>query len=207
MYIIGITGGVGAGKSTILDYLREQYDAYTVQADLTAHELMEPEGSCYEPVLNLLGREILDEQGKIDRKRTAGLVFPCPNLLKQLNQIVHPAVKREIRRRIAAQEAAGRDVFVIEAALLLEDHYDEICGDMWYIHVEEAVRRQRLKQQRGYSDEKITDILNNQLSDAVFREKCSYTVENNGDFQTACQQIDERIREYGFMQHCQRQQR
>lgn len=207
MHIIGITGGVGAGKSTILDYLKSRYNGYTVQADLAAHELMEPDGSCYEPVLSLLGQEILDEQGKIDRKRTAGLVFPCPDLLKQLNQIVHPAVKREIRRRIAVQEAEGRNFFVIEAALLLEDHYDEICDDMWYIYAQEDIRRQRLKQQRGYSDEKITDILKNQLSDAVFREKCGYVVENDGDLQLTYQQIDERIREYGFMQHCQRQQR
>ena len=206
MYIIGITGGVGAGKSTVLDYLESQYDAYTVQADQTAHELMEPEGSCYEPVLSLLGREILDAQGKIDRRKTAGLVFPCPDLLQQLNGIVHPAVKREIRRRIAAQDAEGRNIFVIEAALLLEDHYDEICEDMWYIYAEEAIRRQRLKQQRGYSDEKTTNILRNQLSDAVFREKCGYVVENNGDLQITYKQIDERIKEYGFMQHCQRQQ-
>lgn len=207
MYIIGITGGVGAGKSTILDYLESRYQAYTVQADQTAHELMEPDGSCYEPVLALLGRRILDEQGKIDRGKTAGLVFPCPDLLQQLNGIVHPAVKQEIRRRIAFHKAEGRNIFVIEAALLLEDHYDEICEDMWYIYTEESIRRQRLKRQRGYSDEKITDILRNQLSDAVFREKCSYVVENNGDLPITYQQIDERIKEYGLMQHCQRQQR
>lgn len=207
MYIIGITGGVGAGKSTILDYLERRYHAYTVQADQTAHELMEPDGSCYQPVLELLGREILDDRGYIDRKKTAGLIFPCPDLLKQMNQIVHPAVKQEIRRRIAAEKSAGREIFVIEAALLLEDHYDEICEDMWYIYGEETIRRQRLKQQRGYSDEKISDILRNQLSDAVFRENCSYVVENNGDLQTTYRQIDERIEEYGFMQHCQRQQR
>ena len=97
MKIIGITGGVGAGKSTVLDYLRERYDAYTVQADLVGHEVMGPEGSCYAPVLDLLGREVLDAQGKIDRKKVAGIVFPRPQVLARLNGIIHPAVKDDIR--------------------------------------------------------------------------------------------------------------
>ena len=63
MKIIGITGGVGAGKSAVLDYLAQRYQAYTVQADKVAHELMEPEESCFSPVLDLLGREILDGAG------------------------------------------------------------------------------------------------------------------------------------------------
>ena len=193
MKIIGITGGVGAGKSTVLDYLRERYDAYTVQADLVGHEVMGPEGSCYAPVLDLLGREVLDAQGKIDRKKVAGIVFPRPQVLARLNGIIHPAVKDDIRRRIAGQEREGRRIFVIEAAILLEDHYDEICEDLWYIYAAEAVRRQRLKDQRGYTDEKITDIFRNQQTDQVFRQKCLYTVENNGDLQVTYQQIDRRI--------------
>lgn len=193
MKIIGITGGVGAGKSTVLDYLRERYDAYTVQADLVGHEVMEPRGSCYAPVLDLLGREVLDAQGRIDRKKVAEIVFPRPQVLARLNGIIHPAVKEEIRRRIGEQEQKGRRIFVIEAALLLEDHYDAICEDLWYIYAEEAVRRQRLKDQRGYTDEKITDIFRNQQTEQAFRQKCLYTVENNGDLQVTYQQIDRRI--------------
>lgn len=199
MKIIGITGGVGAGKSTVLDHLRERYDAYTVQADLVGHELMGPEGSCFSPVLELLGEGILDEQGKIDRKKVAQIVFPRPEVLAQLNAIIHPAVKKEIRRRMEEEERAGRKFFVVEAALLIEDHYDEICGDMWYICADPAVRRQRLKEQRGYADEKITDIFKNQQTDQVFRQKCDYVVENNGDLQVTYQQIDRRIETYGAM--------
>lgn len=199
MYVTGITGGVGAGKSTILGYLQKRYDGYTVQADRVAHELMEPEGRCFPPVVELLGQGILDAQGRIDRRKVAGLVFPCPERLKQLNAIIHPAVKQEIHRRMAVQENKGRKLFVIEAALLLEDHYDEICQDIWYIYVDDPVRRQRLKQQRGYSDEKITDILKNQLPDGVFRQKCSYVVENNGELERTYRQIDKRIETYGLM--------
>lgn len=199
MKIIGITGGVGAGKSAVLDYLQSRYNAYTIQADRVGHQLMEPGGSCFLSVINLLGRKILDEKGEIDRGKVAALVFPYPQTLAQLNGIIHPAVKREIRRRIALEEEGGRKVFVIEAALLLEDHYDEICHDIWYIYAPDKARQERLKKQRGYTERKIADIFKNQQTDAVFRQKCSYTVENGGDLQETYRQIDKRMETYEFM--------
>lgn len=199
MKIIGITGGIGAGKSAVLDYLKERYGAYIIQADQVGHTLMEPEGSCFLPVVKLLGKEILDTQGKIDRSKIAALVFPNPQLLAQLNEIIHPAVKQEIREHIAVQEQEGQSIFVIEAALLIEDHYEEICQELWYIYAEEAVRRRRLKEQRGYSEEKITDIFQSQQTEDVFRRECSYIVENNGDLQMTYLQIDKRMKSYGFM--------
>lgn len=199
MKIIGITGGIGAGKSVVLDYLKERYNACTVQADQVAHELIEPEGSCFFSVLDLLGREVLDAQGKIDRRKVAALVFPNPETLARMNGMIHPAVKQEIRSRIAAQEQKGQNIFVIEAALLIEDHYEEICEEFWYIYAEDAVRRQRLKEQRGYSEEKITDIFRSQQTEEVFRRECSYVVENNGDLSVTYRQIDKRMNSYGFM--------
>lgn len=199
MKIIGITGGIGAGKSAVLDYLKERYGAYIVQADQVGHTLMEPEGSCFLPVVELLGKEILDTQGTIDRGKVAALVFPDPQLLAQLNGIIHPAVKQEIRRQIDAEKQAGRSIFVVEAALLIEDHYEEICEELWYIYAEEKVRRRRLKEQRGYSEEKITDIFQSQQTEDVFRRECSYAVENNGDLQVTYLQIDKRMRSYGFL--------
>ncbi len=199
MKIIGITGGIGAGKSAVLDYLKERYGAYIIQADQVGHALMEPKGSCFLPVVKLLGKETLDTQGKIDRGKIAALVFPNPQLLAQLNEIIHPAVKQKIREHIAVQEQEGRSVFVIEAALLIEDHYEEICQEFWYIYAEEAVRRRRLKEQRGYSEEKITDIFQSQQTEDIFRRECSYVVENNGDLQMTYLQIDKRMKSYGFM--------
>lgn len=199
MKIIGITGGVGAGKSVVLDYLAQRYQAYTVQADKVGHELMEPGAGCFFPILDLLGREILDDAGRIDRGKVAALAFPHPEVLAKLNGIVHPAVKKEIRRRIAIQREQGRKIFVIEAALLLEDHYDEICHDMWYIYADEQARQARLEMQRGYSREKIRDIFKNQQTEDAFRQKCDYTVENDKDLQETYRQIDKRIKTYEFM--------
>lgn len=199
MIVLGLTGGVGAGKSTVLKRLREAHGAYTIQADEVGHFLMQKGNACYQPVINLLGESILDDTGKIDRKKVGGIVFSNKKLLLKLNGIIHPAVKEYIYGQMEEQRKKGCRLFVVEAALLLEEHYDEICDDLWYIYVDDAVRRRRLKRQRGYSDEKIDSILGNQLEDGVFRLNCSYIIENNGDLTKTYQQIDKRVKSYEFM--------
>lgn len=199
MRTIGITGGVGAGKSTVLALLKERFRAEVVEADKAGHLLMKPEGSCYEPVLQLLGTGILGEDGTIDRTKVAKAVFPDPALLEKLNRIIHPAVKQYILQRKKEEEDRGRNLFFIEAALFFEDHYDAICDEVWYIYADEAVRRKRLKESRQYGDERITQVMDRQLSDREFRRKCDFIVENNGNFEQTYSQIAERIRGYENM--------
>ena len=165
MKVIGITGGVGAGKSEILSYLKEHCNCRILMADRLAEELEQPGQDCYDQLLALLGREILEEDGRIDRKKMAARVFAYKSLLEAVNAMIHPAVKQAILQIIRDEkEAARRDYLFIEAALLIEDGYAEIVDELWYIHTEEKVRRQRLKASRGYTDEKIDSILKEQLS-------------------------------------------
>lgn len=199
MIVVGITGGIGSGKSTILRRMKEAYGAYTIQADKVGHHLMKPGNPCYQPIIQLLGREILDETGSIDRKKVGGIVFSNPVLLNKLNKIIHPAVKDFILDKLEKKRQEGCRLFVVEAALLLEDHYDEICDDLWYIYVDCEIRGRRLKEERGYSSEKIRDIMSNQLTDAIFRERCNYVIVNNGDFEETYKQIDKRVRSYEIM--------
>ena len=199
MIILGITGAVGAGTSTIMNRVKEQYGAYTIQADQVGHLLMKKGQICYDAILKQFGREILAEDGEIDRKKLGSIVFSNRELLLKLNNIIHPAVKQYILDQVEEKRQEGCTLFVMEAALLLEEHYDAICDDLWYIYVNDEVRRARLKADRGYSDEKITEILENQLEDGIFRERCRYVVENNGDLDQTYEQIDKRINMYGIM--------
>lgn len=194
MKIVGITGGVGAGKSTVLNYLKDTYGACVLQADQVGHLLMRPGESCYGPMVELFGREILREDGTIDRKKVGGIVFSNDRLLKKLNNIIHPQVKKYIFQEISRQKEAGTELFVLEAALLLEDEYDAICDEVWYIYADEAVRRRRLKAERGYSDEKIDGILANQLTEKEYERRCGCRIENNEDLEYTYAQIRERIR-------------
>ena len=141
MKILGVTGGVGAGKSTVLKYLEEAYGACVIQADQVGHEVMEPGETAYE--------KILRQDLRIDRGILGAIVFADPDKLKALNAIVHPAVKKEILRRIAWAEAEGKACTVVEAALFLEEKYDAFCGETWYIYTNEDERRRRLRESRG----------------------------------------------------------
>ena len=193
MKVIGITGGVGSGKSRVLEYLQSKYRAVICQADQVAWKLQEPGQKCYREIVEFFGSEILSENQEIDRKKLGEIVFSDKSKLEVLNQMMHPAVKEDIKEKIREEKRKGTDCFVIEAALLLEDNYAEICDEIWYIYTDEQVRRARLKESRKYSDEKINRIMKQQLSEDEFRARCQITIDNRGDFVGTCAQIDEQM--------------
>lgn len=193
MRVIGVTGGVGAGKSTVLGILEKEFDAYVIQADLLGHVLMEPGEECYDAVIALYGKEIIKKDKTIDRRRISDVVFTDKDMLLKLNRIIHPAVKQRILRLISEQREAGRKLCVVEAALFLEERYQEFCDEVWYVYTEEEIRIQRLMESRGYSRDKSLGIIRNQVSDQVFRENADYVIENNGDLEDTRRQIREGI--------------
>ena len=195
MKVIGVTGGVGAGKSTVLQYLEKAYGALLIVADQVGHEVMEPEAEAYEKIRLEFGSQVLGADGRIDRKVLGELVFADAEKLKKLNAIVHPAVKSEILKRIRQAELAGRTLVVVEAALFLEEKYDAFCGETWYIYTNEDERRRRLRESRGYTDERIGQIFGNQKSHEEFVSRCTYVIDNNGTAEDTCRQIDKRMRE------------
>ncbi len=194
MRFIGITGGVGAGKSEILDYIRKHYSCEIYLADEVAHLVKQPGTKAYEELLSLLGRDVAGSDGRIDRAAMADRIFADPSLLEQVNAIIHPAVKEFLLERLARFRAAGQaDFFFVEAALLIEGGYLALVDEMWYIYADEAVRRQRLKASRGYSEEKIARIMSSQLAEAQFRESCDFIIDNSGDLAESYWQIDKRL--------------
>ncbi len=194
MKIIGITGGVGSGKSRVLSYMEEAYNAVVCQADHVAWELQEPEQKCYAQIVKHFGKDILNDDGTINRKKLGQIVFNDNEQLLVLNGIMHPAVKETIVQIIQSEQEKGTDYFVLEAALLLEDGYSQICDELWYIYTDEDTRRLRLKESREYSDEKINAIMASQLSEEVFRKECQIVIDNSGDFEDTCYQIDKSMK-------------
>lgn len=196
MKVIGITGGVGAGKSEILTYLKERCNCRVIMADRLAETLEEPGQECYRQLVALLGGEILRADGRIDRQKMAARIFADSKLLTAVNEIIHPAVKEYILQTIETEKAADAlEYLFIEAALLIEDGYDRIVDELWYIHADVDVRRQRLKDARGYSDEKIDSILKGQLSEEAFYRHCPVVIENSGTLESVYQQINEKLGE------------
>lgn len=191
MKIIGITGGVGAGKSEVLKLIRDNYNCMIVLADDIGNQIKEPGEPCYEPLIRLLGRDILDDNGYIDKPKMAAKIFADSSLLEKVNEIIHPAVTARIMELANRARNEGRcDYFFIEAALLIECGYNDYVDEMWYIYARPEVRRERLKVSRGYADSKIDNIMASQLSDEAFREGSDVVIDNSDDLDNTKRQID-----------------
>ena len=199
MKTIGLTGGVGAGKSTVLCYLKEKYDAFVIQADLVGHRVMEPGQSCYEPVIKLFGTDIIKEDKTLDRKKISDIVFCSEEKLKNLNAIIHPAVKHAIIQELEKEKTAGRPLCVVEAALLLEENYQAFCDEIWYVHVSAETRIKRLMSDRGYSRKKSEEIIASQAPEKTFFAHADFVIDNSREQEYTFRQIAERISMYEIM--------
>lgn len=184
--VIGITGGVGSGKSLVIDYLKKRYPYTVIKADEVAHLVKEKGGSCYESLIDLLGGEVLAPNGEINREKMAELIFQDKQLLKKINELIHPAVKEYILDAIEREK--GTYIF-IEAALLIEDGYLPYLEELWYIYAKEEIRTKRLMDARGYSKEKIERIYNMQLEHKEYRKYSDYTIDNSTTTEDLFEQI------------------
>lgn len=191
---IGITGGIGAGKSEILRYIGKHYPCEIYLADEAAHRVKEPGTDCYGKLLALLGEEILTADGQIDKAKMAAKIFADAGLLEKVNAVIHPAVRTYLLERLArARKRAETELFFVEAALLLECGYGEIVDEMWYIHADASVRRRRLVESRGYDSERIDNVMAKQLSEEAFRSRCDFVIDNSGSLTETFRQIDKKL--------------
>lgn len=190
MYVIGITGGVGSGKSKVLEILEEETDCYILRADDVGNEVKKKGQPCYDKIVDLLGETILDPDGEINRRMMAIMIFSDPVKKKQAEAIIHPAVKRYILDKIDELKREGTYKYMfIEAALLIEDGYKQICDELWYVYASIPTRTRRLVDNRGYSLARIESIMDSQLSDREFRKNCEYVIDNDGDLEETREDI------------------
>ena len=200
MHFIGITGGVGAGKSEVLSYLEQKPGVRVMLADEIAHELMEPGTDCFMRLKERFGREdIYEPDGRFDRAKLAKVIFSDETKRNDLNAIVHPAVRQYVLQQKEAEEKKGSlKLLVLEAALLIEEHYDEICDELWYIYTSRENRRQRLKASRGYSDARVEQMFASQLDEETYRRACSVEIDNNGSEDETFAQIEKALRREAY---------
>lgn len=177
--VIGVAGGVGSGKSTVLDILRRKHDAVICMADELGHEVMRPGTAGFEKIREVFGEAILSSAGEIDRELLARRVYREPDQLGLLNAIVHPLVLSEIRRRISERDQSR--LFILETALLFETGCDQLCDEVWGVVTEDEIRIRRLKDSRGYSREKAESIMRNQHSNDTLWTLCKRVLVNDGE--------------------------
>lgn len=197
MKTIGITGGVGCGKSKILEYISKNFNCRIILADDVGNKLKEPGEVCYFKLIELLGEDIIDLESSdkaIDKKKMSAAIFNDEELLLKVNDIIHPAVTEYILNQKEIEKEKGLiDYFFIEAALLIECGYRNYVDELWYIYADERTRVERLISSRGYSESKIASIMASQLSEEEFRENCDYVIDNSGSLEETYKQVNERI--------------
>lgn len=195
MKVLGITGGVGSGKSEVLRFLEKEYGAFVCQLDEVAKELQKQGGPCYARIAGQFGSEVIGSDGELDRQALAAIIFQDEGKRKEMNEIVHPEVKRWVEKDISAKREKKVPLYVIEAALLPEAGYEDICGEMWYIYAREEVRRERLRESRGYTDDKISRIIQSQSPEQAFRKACHAVIDNSGTFEDTKKAIRARAKD------------
>ena len=175
--VIGIFGGIGSGKSLVLNILKNDYAAYVIEADKKAHELYRIGEDTYKKLLELCSDKILNPDKSINRKVLADLLYNDKELLAKVNSIVHPGVWEMVEKE-ALEKQKEFSYVVVEAAILPDKKYD-IYDETWYIYSDEATRRKRLKESRAYSDKQIDIIIEKQASEEEYCRFANRVIENN----------------------------
>ena len=198
---IGITGGVGSGKSELLRYIAKHYKCEIYLADEVAHLIKQPGTVCFHRLVELLGKEVLDGRGQIDKSAMADRIFSDVQCLEKVNNILHPAVKEFLLEKLkTARESAEVELFFVEAALLVEAGYRQLADELWYIYAGEDIRRERLMKSRGYGPEKIDGIMKSQLSEEEFRRSCDFVIDNSGSLEESYRQINKRLEAFTWQE-------
>lgn len=194
MMVLGLTGGVGAGKSRILELFSHDYGAQVIQADLVAWKLEDPGQPGLTGLVSLFGTGILQKDGTLDRKGFADRIFGNPEALKRVNALIHPLTWNEIKRQIRESSA---ELIVVEAALF-DERSREVCQYLLYVDTQDEIRIQRLMENRGYSREKCLDIMKNQADRNDFLKLADFVIDNSGSLEESRLQIRRILKKTGY---------
>lgn len=177
--VLGLTGGVGSGKSTVADILKNEFGAALILSDNVAKDMMKKGNESYEVVVEHFSKDILDEEGNIDNNKLSKIVFCDENELNWLNNATHPIVIRRIKDIIDEFKKEDRKLIVLESALLAKSGCDDICDHIWYVCTDDDERIIRLGNDRGYSKDKSKSIFNNQDSNEYYSDTSDEIIYNN----------------------------
>ncbi len=183
MLTIGLTGGIGSGKSTVAQILGE-FGAPILDADKVAHTTYAPGAPAYDAVVAAFGDDIVASDRTIDRKKLGAIVFGSPERLNQLTSIVWPATRDSIRRNVAELRASGAKLpIVVEAAILIEANWQSLFDEIWLVRASREQVIARIERQRGLKPAETEARIRAQLSDEERAKHASLVIENNGSIE------------------------
>jgi dephospho-CoA kinase len=192
--IVGVTGGIGTGKSAAVECLAA-LGAVVIDADRVGHQVYAPGTVGFDHVVAAFGDGIVGDDGAIDRKRLGPIVFADPAALARLNAIVHPLIRDAVAQRIAAERRAGNAPIVVEAALLIEAKWDALVDEVWLVVARREVIEERLTAQRGMDPAAVAARMRAQLTDEERRAHADVIIDNSGTRDALRAQVERLWRE------------
>ena len=195
MITIGLTGGIGSGKSAAAAILRD-LGATLIDADTVGHDVYLPGKPCWQDLVDAFGREMVDADGRIDRKKLGARVFADPAALRRLNTLVQPRIATEIAERIRNLRAGGlKSPIVVEAAVLIEAGWQWLVDEIWVVTTLREHAIERVTASRGLSRPEVERRIASQLADAQRTREAAVVIANDGNLAELRAQIARRWRE------------
>ena len=178
MYVIGLTGCAGSGKSYVCECAKEVLGIPVIDSEAECRSLQEPGQPVFEEIVREFGPSCLKEDGSLDRTGLAEIVFNNKDALKRLNELTHPAVIRHICGMLEEYRRKGEEFVIVESALATEAGYRDFCDELWLVYADDETRAERLRSTRGYSDEKIASVFASQVPQSTLFGLCERVIDN-----------------------------
>jgi len=179
MKVIGLTGGIGSGKSEVSQYLQE-LGAVLIDADRVGHEAYQPNTDTWRELVAAFGEQIRAPDNSIDRKKLGGVVFSNPESLARLNQIVHPRMYEMMKAQIDEYRRQGVEVVVLEAAILLEAGWNQLVDEVWVTVAPESMVVERTRERTGLPEVQILARIRSQMSPEERAKHADVVINNDG---------------------------
>ena len=189
MLKIGLTGGIGTGKSLVTRFLQEQ-GANVINADLLGHEAYLPGTVGFEQVVSEFGEEIVGEDGHVDRQKLGPIVFSDPSNMDRLNAIMHPLIKDMIQTQLDDVEGKGQLIAIVEAAVLIEAGWESLFDEVWVVIADEEEIISRLASRNGLSREDSQKRINSQMTSIERSAHGDVIINNTGSVEDLKENVE-----------------
>lgn len=191
--ILGVTGGIGSGKSTVSSILKE-LGAVVIDADVISREVVEPGKMALDELTQEFGKDILDDWGQLNRKELAARVFNDVNKLRILNSIVHKYVVQKIQQNVEEQLLKQTKIIVIDAPIPIKNGFLDLCDEVWTVFAQMEIRVERIMNRNGMTYEEAVSRIKSQISDEEYLSIANKVINNDDDVTTLRQEVESQFK-------------
>lgn len=191
MFIIGLTGGIASGKSTVSQYL-SGLGAVIIDADKIAREVVAPGQEAWHGIVTYFGKDILQADDTLDRIKLGNQIFADRNKKKALDELTHPQIKQKIMEKIATYKSAGNRIVVLDIPLLFEVGWNALADETWVVYVDREMQQKRLMERNQFSKEQAEKRMQSQMDLKEKAKLATFVIDNSYDLEYTKKQIIER---------------